>query len=56
MAEPIWEWQVWGKVKSDQIWYTEDLEVADNDFAIRLLKLKMAIKNSKELDRTEFTT
>ena len=26
-------------------WYTKVLEVADHDFAIRLLKLRMAIKN-----------
>ena len=26
-------------------WYTKVLEVADHDFAIRLLKLKMAVKN-----------
>ena len=30
-------------------WYTEVLEVADHDFAITLLKLKMVVKNSKEL-------
>ena len=26
-------------------WYTKVLEVADHDFAIRRLKLKMAVKN-----------
>ena len=26
-------------------WYTKVLEVADHDFAIRLLKLKVAVKN-----------
>ena len=29
--------------------YTEVLEVADHDFAIRLLKLEVAVENSKEL-------
>ena len=31
-------------------WYTEVLELADHDFAIRFSKLKMAVKNWKKLE------